>query len=43
MYDSQTAPTLNIGDVVTGPIPPRVLNGSWPNALHTRIADVVLR
>ena len=32
---------LNITDVVSGPIPPRVMNLTWPNKLHTRIADVV--
>jgi len=32
---------LNITDIVRGPIPPRVTNPTWPNALHTRIADVV--
>ena len=32
---------LNITDVVSGPIPPRVVNLTWPNKLHTRIADVV--
>jgi len=32
---------LNITDVVSGPIPPRVTNLTWPNKLHTRIADVV--
>ena len=41
MTDVQPIPTLKITDLVTGPIPPRVLNASWPNALHTRIADVV--
>ena len=34
---------LNITDVVDGPIPPRVLNLSLPNMLHTRIPDVVAR
>jgi mannose-6-phosphate isomerase-like protein (cupin superfamily) len=38
------APTIpSIDDLVQGPIPPRVLNASWPNALHVRIADVVTR
>jgi mannose-6-phosphate isomerase-like protein (cupin superfamily) len=32
---------LNITDVVSGPIPPRIVNAAWPNALHTRIHDVV--
>jgi len=34
---------LNISDVVSGPISPRVLNTASPNLLHTRIADVVAR
>ncbi len=43
MTSSQAEPAthLNITDVVSGPIPPRVMNASWPNVLHTRIADVV--
>ena len=41
MTDASTAPALNITDIVSGPIAPRVLNASWPNKLHTRIADVV--
>jgi mannose-6-phosphate isomerase-like protein (cupin superfamily) len=41
MSIQQTGPALNITDVVSGPIPPRVVNASWPNVLHTRIADVV--
>jgi mannose-6-phosphate isomerase-like protein (cupin superfamily) len=35
--------TLNIADVVTGPIRPRVTNDSWPNMFHTRIQDVVAK
>src|SRR3982074_2627987 len=30
---------LNITDIVSGPIAPRVNNPTWPNALHTRIRD----
>ncbi len=41
MTDLTKAPTLNITDVVSGPIPPRVVNATWPNVLHTRVADVV--
>src|SRR6185295_11012668 len=42
MTDTNTAPALNITDVVTdGPIAPRVLNATWPNVLHTKIADLV--
>ena len=41
MTDLQLTPTVTITDLATGPIPPRVINATWPNALHTRIADVV--
>ena len=34
---------LNIADIVSGPIPPRVVNAASPNMLHTRVADVVAR
>jgi mannose-6-phosphate isomerase-like protein (cupin superfamily) len=34
---------LNIDDVVSGPIAPRVMNLSLPNMLHTRIPEVVER
>ena len=37
----EPATQLNITDVVSGPIPPRVVNASWPNMLHTRIGEVV--
>ena len=32
---------MNATDLVTGPIPPRVLNATWPNVLHTRLQDVL--
>jgi hypothetical protein len=42
MTDTKPASALNITDVVQdGPIPPRVQNATWPNVLHTRIAEVV--
>jgi mannose-6-phosphate isomerase-like protein (cupin superfamily) len=40
---AEPATKLNITDVVTGPIPPRVVNTASPNLLHTRISDVVAR
>ena len=40
---TEPATTLNITDVVSGPIPPRVMNPTWPNSLHMRIADVVAK
>ena len=27
--------------IVQGPIPPTAANATWPNVLHTRIADVI--
>lgn len=41
MTGTSTPPALNITDLVTGPIAPRVINASMPNLLHTRIAEVV--
>lgn len=42
MADLKTSPALNITDVVTdGPIPPRVINASWPNVLHTQVSEIV--
>jgi mannose-6-phosphate isomerase-like protein (cupin superfamily) len=41
MADAPTAPALNITDMVTGPIPPRVNNPTWPNVIHTRVSEVV--
>lgn len=32
-----------ITDRVTGPLPPRVMNVTWPNVPHTRVEDVVSR
>lgn len=41
MPEPTTTPALNITDLVGGPIPPRVLNATWPNVLHTRLQDVL--
>ena len=41
MTGTSTPPALNITDLVTGPIAPRVVNASMPNLFHTRIAEVV--
>ena len=41
MADVKPAPALNITDLVTGPIPPRVVNATWPNIIHTRVSEVV--
>jgi mannose-6-phosphate isomerase-like protein (cupin superfamily) len=40
---AEPATLLNIADVVSGPIPPRVVNTAWPNMLRTRIPEVVER
>jgi mannose-6-phosphate isomerase-like protein (cupin superfamily) len=41
MTDTSIPSALNITDLVTGPIPPRVINASSPNLLHTRVAEIV--
>ncbi|MGH7332525.1 MAG: cupin domain-containing protein [Candidatus Rokuibacteriota bacterium] len=33
--------TIVINQLAAGPTPPTVVNTTWPNQLHTRIADVV--
>jgi mannose-6-phosphate isomerase-like protein (cupin superfamily) len=39
---SQThAVSIAIERLVSGPTPPSAANASWPNLLHTRVADVV--
>jgi mannose-6-phosphate isomerase-like protein (cupin superfamily) len=37
----QTATTIVISQLATGPTPPTAASASGPNALHTRIAEVV--
>ncbi|HEV8675722.1 MAG TPA: hypothetical protein VGX21_16880 [Methylomirabilota bacterium] len=32
---------LEIAELVTGPIAPREIGATWPNVLHTRVADLV--
>src|SRR5499426_2036756 len=41
MPDSISPTTIVIGRHATGPTPPAAANQSWPNVLHTRIADVI--
>jgi mannose-6-phosphate isomerase-like protein (cupin superfamily) len=36
-----TAVSIVIGALADGPRPPTADNGSWPNRLHTRVADLV--
>jgi mannose-6-phosphate isomerase-like protein (cupin superfamily) len=41
MTDIQAQSALNITDIVSGPIAPRILNAAPPNLLHTRITELV--
>ena len=36
-------PTIVVSRLAAGPIPPTAANATWPNALLTRVADVVQR
>jgi mannose-6-phosphate isomerase-like protein (cupin superfamily) len=36
-------PTIAISHLAEGPTPPRAANPTWPNVLHTRVADVMAR
>lgn len=38
---SQPSATIVINRFASGPTPPDAANATWPNVLHTRIADVV--
>jgi mannose-6-phosphate isomerase-like protein (cupin superfamily) len=42
MRDRGTLPTITITQLAGGPTPPRA-GDTWPNVLHTRIAEVVAR
>jgi len=37
----RTPPTIVIGRLAPGPRPPGAAGATWPNVLHTRVADVV--
>jgi mannose-6-phosphate isomerase-like protein (cupin superfamily) len=41
MPETAAPSTIVITRLATGPVPPTTAGGSWPNVLHTRIADVV--
>jgi quercetin dioxygenase-like cupin family protein len=41
MSSSESPPTILIGHLAARPTPPRAANATWPNVLHTRVADVV--
>jgi len=43
MPATDPAPTITISHLVTGPTPPDAANATWPNVLHTRVADVVAK
>ena len=40
MSDPPPPPAILIGHLATGPTAPAAANATWPNVLHTRIADV---
>jgi mannose-6-phosphate isomerase-like protein (cupin superfamily) len=35
--------SIEISHTVTGPMPPTAANATWPNVLHTRVADVLAK
>lgn len=39
--DASTPPAILISHLATHPIPPTAARDTWPNVLHTRVADVV--
>jgi mannose-6-phosphate isomerase-like protein (cupin superfamily) len=41
MVDPSSPPTIVISRLASGPVPPDSANVTWPNVLHTRIADVM--
>jgi mannose-6-phosphate isomerase-like protein (cupin superfamily) len=41
MTQATPLPTIVIDRLAPGPTPPTVANATWPNVLHTRIAEVV--
>jgi len=41
LSDSPPPTTIVISALASGPIPPTAANATWPNVLHTRVADVV--
>ncbi len=41
MPDPASPPVILISHLATGPTPPRAANATWPNVLHTRVAEVV--
>src|SRR5262249_1605287 len=41
MAPGDTAVSILIGALADGPRPPMSANSSWPNRLHTRVADLV--
>ena len=41
MSNVESPATIVISQLATGPTPPTAAQATWPNVLHTRIADVV--
>ena len=41
MSTPDSAPIITITHLADGPTPPTAANATWPNALHTRVADVL--
>ncbi len=41
MPDGVTLPSLTISHLAEAPCPPTAANASWPNVLHTQIAEIV--
>ncbi len=41
MTDASPPSTIVISRLAPGPVPPTAANVTWPNVLHTRIADVM--
>jgi mannose-6-phosphate isomerase-like protein (cupin superfamily) len=39
--DPSPPSTIVIGRLAPGPAPPSTANATWPNVLHTRVADVI--
>jgi quercetin dioxygenase-like cupin family protein len=38
--DQDAPPTITISHLAAGPTPPDAASATWPNVLHTRVADV---
>jgi quercetin dioxygenase-like cupin family protein len=43
MPSADPVPTITISHLADGPTPPTAANATWPNVLHTRVADVLAK